>query len=72
MSELKHYQCHRKVHATPMTLGEFSKQTGRNFGESVSAEAEGYMVVYNHKTDIEYRSWSPKAEFEANFAEVTE
>lgn len=72
MSNLKHFQCHRKVHATSMTLGEFSKATGRNFGDSVSPEAEGYMVVYNYGSDTEYRSWSPKAEFEANFSEVTE
>lgn len=69
---LKHFQCHRKVHAVQMTLGEFAKQTGRSFDKSVSDTAEGYLVVYNHGSDTEYRSWSPKAEFEANFTLLPE
>lgn len=71
MSELKHYKCHKEVHARPATLGEFKKLSGKKdlIG---SPEAEGYLVVYNQGTEQEYHSWSPKDVFEAGYSEITE
>lgn len=71
MSELKLYQCHKKVHATPMNLGDFKEQSGKKdlIG---SPETEGYLVVYQKGTEEEYLSWSPKDVFEAGYSEITE
>lgn len=71
MSELKLYQCHKKVHATPMTLGEFKEHA--NKPDLIGApESEGYLVVYSKDTPEEYHSWSPKAVFDEGYAELTE
>ena len=71
MSELKLYQCHKKVHATPMTLGEFKEHANRP--DLIGApESEGYLVVYSKDTPEEYHSWSPKAVFDEGYAEPTE
>jgi len=71
MSHLKLYQCHKKVHAEPMTLGEFKFHSGKKdlIGKD---ESEGYLVVYNQDTQDEYHSWSPKDVFEAGYSEITE
>lgn len=68
---MKHYQCHKKVHAEPMTLGEFKTLSGKQdmIGDP---KGEGYHVVYDAGTDKEYHSWSPKETFEAGYSEITE
>ena len=68
---LKYYQCHKKVHATPMTLGQFKIESGRDqlLG---SDDAPGYLVVYDRGTEEAYLSWSPKDKFEAGYAEIVE
>ena len=71
MSDLKLYQCHKKVHATPMTLGEFKTHSGKK-DLAGSPEAAGYLVVYNKGTDLEYHSWSPKDVFEEGYTELSE
>lgn len=68
---MKQYQCHKKVHATPATLGEYKEKSGRDqlVGDPTT---EGYLVVYEKGTESEYESWSPKAAFEAGYSEIVE
>ncbi|MAX33676.1 MAG: hypothetical protein CME72_11510 [Halomonadaceae bacterium] len=73
---MKLYQSHKRVHATPMTLGGFARYA------KVSAEdrmakpphgdpnAEGYLVIYNRGTEDHYESWSPKHVFDDGYTEV--
>lgn len=67
--KLKQYQCHKKVHATPMSLGEFKTHSGKK-DLAGSPEAEGYLVVYSFGTEDEYHSWSPKDVFEAGYSVI--
>lgn len=69
MSELKLYQCHKNVHARPMTLGEFKEHTNKPdlIGDP---DKEGYLVVYSMGTQEEYHSWSPKEVFDSGNTEV--
>lgn len=71
MSDIKLYQCHKQVHAKPMTLGEFKIHSGKKdlIG---SDETEGYLVIYSQGTEDEYHSWSPKHVFDEGYSEVTE
>jgi len=69
MSDLKHYQCHKKVHAKPMSLGEFKTHSGKK-DLAGSPEAEGYLVVYDFGGENEYHSWSPKDVFEAGYSVI--
>ena len=59
---MKYIRMHQ-VEAEPMTHGEFMKAMGKT-DEMMSeqgAKAEGYLVVYPDG----YKSWCPKAQFEA-------
>lgn len=68
---LKHYQCHKKVHAEPMTHGEFYKDYVRSAGvQTVDSETSGYRVIYSKGLSNEYISWSPKAEFDDGYTEL--
>lgn len=66
---MQHYQCHKKVHAEPMTLGDFKTLAGKT-GMIGDPKAEGYHVVYDMGTEKEYHSWSPKEVFEAGYSVI--
>lgn len=72
LSELKHYQCHKQVHARPMTAGEFGiHKHGLHPGDIRSKDTSpGYLVVYNKNTADEYESWSPQHVFEQGYSEI--
>lgn len=72
MTELKHYQCIKKVHARPMTLGEFEQHTGHVIPSTLGRDAEGFLVVYAKDTENEYHSWSPKQAFDEGYVELEE
>jgi hypothetical protein len=67
MSELVEYQCHKKVWAKPMTLGDFKKHSHKVDLMGVD-DKPGYLVVYGKDTDQEYHSWSPKDVFEEGYS----
>ena len=59
---MKYIRMHQ-VEAEPMTHGEFMKGMGKTdqMMSEQDAKAEGYLVVYPDG----YKSWCPKAQFEA-------
>lgn len=63
------YQCHKKVNAAPMKLGEFKTHSGK-VDLMGSNDAPGYLVIYGLGTEDEYHSWSPKAVFEAGYTAI--
>lgn len=67
--ELKLYQCHKKVHATPMSLGDYNNFKGWTIPENENPDDSGYLVVYSKDTDDEYVSWSPKHVFDDGYSE---
>jgi len=67
---LKHYQCHKRVHAQPMTRGEYNIYRGWQIPENENPEDAGYLVVYNQHTADHYESWSPKVIFEDGYSEL--
>lgn len=64
---MKTYNCHKIVHAEPMTLGFFEATRNRKMyadeDTKYGATAEGYLVKYEDG----YESWSPKSTFEAGY-----
>lgn len=62
MQDLKLYRSVKRVHATPMLLGDALYHISNKIHGDI--EAPGYLVVYNKDTKKEYISWSPKEEFE--------
>ena len=59
---MKYIRMHQ-VEAEPMTHGEFMKAMGKTdqMMSEQDAKAEGYLVIYPDS----YKSWCPKAQFEA-------
>lgn len=69
---MKQYICCKRVHAEPMTRGEFSKYQGRKLRKGEDAEDPGYLVVYNKDSSRHYESWYPADAFEDGYVAVQE
>ena len=53
-----------------MTAGEYFRKTCRLPPDGLSAESEGYHVIYSKGTPEEYHSWSPKKAFDDGYKEI--
>lgn len=60
------YQCHKQVHAKPMSKAEYYELKGR---ETIPEDVltMGYFVVYGKGTKDEYESWSPQQVFDDGY-----
>ena len=67
MKDLELYQCHKQVHATPMTRGAYNEYRGWSIPENENPEDEGYLVIYNKDTKDHHESWSPKHVFDDGY-----
>lgn len=67
------YQCHKIVHAKPMTRGEWQnyKHSAPETPEALSDNQEGFLVVYSKDTPDEYESWSPKKAFDEGYTPLS-
>lgn len=72
MAEFKLFQCHKQVHARPMTRGEYNEFRGWGIPANENPADEGLLVVYDRGTPDEYVSWSPRGVFERGYAELAE
>lgn len=70
MTEPKLYQCHKRVHATPMSRGDYNATRGWVLPVDENPDDDGYLVIYNRGTEAEHVSWSPKAVFDEGYNEV--
>ncbi len=70
MTELKQYECHKKVHARPMDRGEYNVYRGWCLPENEDPFELGYLVIYNKGTADHYESWSPKHVFDDGYSEI--
>lgn len=69
-SQIKKYECHKVVHAKPMSRGDYNEYRGWRVPEDENPNDEGYLVIYNQETEDHYESWSPKYIFESGYSEV--
>lgn len=69
-TELKEYQCHKRVHARPMTRGEYNHYRNWPILPDEDQDAPGYLVVYSRGTPAHYESWSPKQQFDEGYTEL--
>lgn len=67
---LKLYKCHKEVHASPMTRGEYNKFKGWDIPADENPADDGYLVIYNKGTAQEHVSWSPKQVFDDGYTEL--
>jgi hypothetical protein len=67
---MKLYQCHKQVHAEPMTRGEYNIYRGWSIPADENPNDAGYLVVYNKDTPKHYESWSPKDVFDDGYTVV--
>ncbi len=67
---MKLYQCHKQVHAEQMNRLDYNNLRGWLVPADEHPMDEGYKVLYDKGTDLEYVSWSPKLIFEAGYDEV--
>lgn len=60
------YQCHKQVHAKPMSKAEYYELKGR---EAIPEDVltMGYFVVYGKGTKDEYESWLPQQVFDDGY-----
>ena len=70
VEQFKQYTCHKQVHATPMSRGEYNDFRGWGMTPDENGEDPGYLVVYNSGTTDEYVSWSPKHIFDEGYSEA--
>ncbi len=70
-SQVKKYECHKVVHAKPMSRGDYNDYRGWQIPEDENPNDEGYLVIYNQGTEDHYESWSPKHIFESGYSEVS-
>jgi len=70
-SQVKKYECHKVVHAKPMSRGDYNDYRGWQIPEDENPNDEGYLVIYNKGTEDHYESWSPKHIFELGYSEVS-
>ncbi len=68
---LPNFQCHKQVHAIPMTLGDYNDIRGWSIPDDEDPKAEGVFVIYDIGTDDEYVSWSPIKQFEKGYRDCT-
>lgn len=61
--ELAKYKCHKEVHATPMTRGEYNEYRGWTVPADEDPSDYGFLVIYNYGTPEKHISWSPKGVF---------
>lgn len=69
---MKAFQCHKTVHAEPMTAGAYFAHSDREVPGKINADDEGYHVVYSRGTPDEYHSWSPKKAFDEGHTAIEE
>lgn len=69
---MKQYICHKRVHAEPMTRGEYNKYRGWKLPKDENGKDPGYFVVYNKDSSRHYESWSPADVFEDGYIAVQE
>lgn len=71
---MKQYECHKLVHAEPMTDVEYDMSVQNNLLGAEMARAdgeqEGYHVIYSKGKPDEYHSWSPKKAFDEGYTEI--
>jgi len=66
---MRHYQCTKKVHAEPMMRKEAEKKgLTRDIKPDNHPDEEGYLVRYKNN----YRSWSPKQDFDAGYTQISD
>ena len=70
VEQFKQYTCHKQVHATPMSRGEYNDFRGWGMTPDENGEDPGYLVAYNSGTTDEYVSWSPKHIFDEDYSEA--
>ena len=64
------YQSHKRVHAEPMTRGDYNKHRGWDIPADENPLDPGYLVVYNRDTKDHFELWSPKHLFDDGYTEV--
>ncbi len=69
---LKRYQCHKVVHAQPMTRGQWQAYKHNSSSNQAAKDdaTPGYLVVYSKGTDVEYESWSPADVFDQGYSQI--
>ncbi len=65
MQGLKEYQSIKRIHAVPATRRAYMEQMGFSHTNRSDLDDDGYIVIYNKGTPVEYISWSPKEQFDA-------
>lgn len=76
MMNAAHYIGSKLVKAQPMTRLEYNEYRGWDLPQDENGADEGYLVEYqdggprNHPDHSGYISWSPKAQFDAGYAEI--
>lgn len=70
--DLPQYRSHKRVHAMPMTRGDYNSYRGWQMPEDEDPADPGYLVVYSRDTADHYESWSPKHVFDDGYTEVPE
>lgn len=66
-SGYREYKCHKIVHALPCTAWQHFGHTSRPVPDGIAGNAPGYQVVYDMGGEDEYKSWSPRKQFEAGY-----
>ena len=75
-SQIKKYECHKVVHAKPMSRGRYNTYRGWELPADENGDDEGYLVEYmdggkpNHTAHKGYISWSPKEQFDNAYREI--
>ena len=64
------YQCHKQVHAEPMTRVEYNIYRGWTIPADENPNDAGYLVVYHKDTPKHYESWSHKDVFDEGYTVV--
>lgn len=67
---MQEYKCHKRVHATPMTRGDYNVYRGWQIPADENPADAGYLVVYGRGTPDHYESWSPKKQFDDGYTPV--
>ena len=64
------YKCHKEVHASQMTRGDYNNYRGWEIPKDGNPDDDGYLVVYGKDTPDHYESWSPKKQFDEGYVPV--
>jgi len=71
------YESHKRVKAVAMNRQDYNDYRGWDLPADEDGSDEGYLVEYldggepNHPSHNGYISWSPKAQFDNGYNEVT-